>query len=204
MRALTSASGKDSRLHPPRLPELAGKEEAQTEFDWSGLIHAFALLTVKEARGELACTDQHVRNLVDDLKLLAFPIDLHDDAKRSEFRIVRASAENAFSFLTRAQRLSFAMDKIRSVDSWLFKPFKPDLAWLKCVNIPTRSVLTVTECAKALRCSDTHIRQLYAHRHLQAVDIAREQTAAMHLRITRLSLVTFVTRRLCRQNNIEL
>lgn len=205
--SVRSVSSAASVLNPCRDPQL--------DFLWDGLAHNWPLLMVEEAAAELKCSDQHIRNFIHEGKLIAFPINVEQGAnrKRNIYRIHRATASQAFTFLTSHQRAETAMQIIRTVNDWLFQPCYPapelhHLASLK--GIGTRGSLTIQECACALRATGTHIRELYDTQQIAAVDIARRDVTPgnraptpMHLRIQRLSLATFVQVRLCRQNGID-
>jgi hypothetical protein len=210
MRAINSPAGKDSRLQPPRIG-VAEAMELPLDIDFAGVLHNFPLLTVKEAATELKCSDQQIRNFIDDGKLLAFPINLAEGEgspagqvrKRAIYRIVRKTAAQAFTFLTAAQRTQLANETIRTVNDWLFAPFNPDIGgWLPSLRIGARSALNVIEAAQAVRCDGDHIRNLYQHGLISGADVGRSEL--LHLRVSRSSLAAFVTRRLARQNNIEL
>jgi hypothetical protein len=162
----------------------------QPEFDFQGLPHAYPLLYVEEAAQQLCCSDQHIRNLIDEGALLAFPINEAAELKRKRniYRVVRSTC-------VQDDRLtaSGAHDLIRAVNQWLLPS-----------SIGSRSVLTVYETASALRCTGQHIRTLYDAQLLRALDIGSPGSALASLRIARESLVAFVQIRLARQNNLDL
>jgi hypothetical protein len=211
MRALVSPSSKDSRLDPPRFSNSAIQPELPLNIDWSGLLLNFQLITVKEAATELKCSDQQIRNFIEEMKLLAFHINVEEAPRRTDYRIVRKTAAGAFTFQTHQQRAALAAATIKTVNDWLFAPFDPKIgAWQPALRMGARSVLTVDESAQALRCTGEHIRQLYNADFLRALDIGAQssalspQSSPLHLRIVRESLVAFVAIRLARQNNIDL
>jgi hypothetical protein len=205
MRAIVSPAGKDARMEPPRFSS-AVEMDLPLDMDWSGVLHNFPLLTVKQAATELKCSDQHIRDFIDELKLLAFHINIAEDPKRRDYRIVRRTAGEAFTFKTHKQRMEIAEENIRTVNDWLFAPFDTGIgAWVPSLRIGARSILNAAECAKALVCNGDHIRNLYQHKLIAGVDIASQPGAGpLHLRVSRQSLAVFVTRRLARQNNINL
>lgn len=174
---------------------------------WNSLPHNYPLLTVRDARKDLQCSDQHIRNFIEDGKLIAFPINVEiASAKRHTYRILRSSAAQAFTFIPSAERLRAAHDAMRTVDAWLFQPFNddPDLHVLPALRIGARQNLTVQESAMALQCDVQHIRDLYDADLLKATNISSNpKEGPQYLRITRPSLVAFVAVRLCRQFKIE-
>lgn len=212
MRALHSGMQPPIEPSPGRTAARAGRlsgedqPELPLDVDFAGVLHNLPLLTVRQAATELKCSDQHIRNFIDEGKMLAFPINIAEIPKRCDYRIVRKTAASAFTFLTHAQRAALALEIIRSVNLWLFSPYDPNIgAWKLALRIGARSALNVSEAAQALVCDGDHIRNLYAHRLIAGLDIASNPgSSPLHLRVSRDSLAAFVTRRLARQNNIDL
>lgn len=184
MRSLSPASRSQDIFNAP-----ASAFDRQDDF-YEGLPHSYPLLYVEEAAQQLSCSEHHVRDLIDEGALLAFPINEAEESKRKRniYRVVRQTC-------VRDDRLtaSGAHDLVRSVNSWLLPS-----------SLGSRSVLTVFETATALRCTGQHVRKLYDNRLLRAVDIASPSSQIATLRIARESLVAFVTIRLARQNNIKI
>lgn len=185
MRALVSPTraARDTFSAPP------SAFNQQVDF-YEGLPHQYPLLYVEEAADQLCCSEHHVRDLIDEGALLAFPINEAAEAKRKRniYRVVRATC-------VRDEKLTASglHDLIHSVNQWLLPS-----------SIGSRSVLTVFETATALRCTGQHIRKLYDAQCLRAVDIASRGSQTLALRIARESLIAFVQIRLARQNNITL
>lgn len=192
---------------------------AQFEFDFD-FAHNGPLLRVEEAAEFLQCSDQHVRNLITEGALLAFPINeyplpgtprvgrvaprapspYHPQPERLIYRVLRETVKAQLDPSDAQKWEAIVRHRfLATVADWLFPNHRPDLG-IRCVN----DALTPKQVGATLAIGGTHVRKLYDAGHLIARDIA-ETTSAKNktLRFQRASVIAFVRTRLQTACNLK-
>lgn len=151
-------------------------QDFQEEFDFI-FQHNHPFLLIEEASDAMRCSDQTVRNRIDEGTVLAFALNVEDKPERERLLVVRATAVPDYKDCPEWA------DLIATIDQWLF-PHR-------------RLVVTVREVALSLHCSGWHVRCLWEARQLgSAFSISNPKGEKQHLRFKRSEIVAFVRRRL--------